>query len=79
MPLLVGIDVGTTGARAVVIGDDGEVRGAGSAEYPIRTPRPGWAEQDPEAWWNGVSISVRSALAEAGVRRSEIAAAGLSG
>ena len=79
MPLLVGIDVGTTGARAVVIGDDGEVRGAGSAEYPIRTPRPGWAEQDPEAWWNGVSISVRSALAEAGARRSEIAAAGLSG
>ncbi len=79
MPLLLGLDIGTTGAKALIIGDDGRVRGSGGAEYPFVVPRPGWAEQDPEAWWQGAGQSIREALHSADARPGEIAAAGLSG
>jgi len=48
---LIGLDVGTTGARAVAIDLLGNVLAAASDEYPLSTPRPGWTEQDPERWW----------------------------
>jgi xylulokinase len=48
---LIGLDVGTSGARAVAIDLKGNVIAAASAEYPLSTPRPGWTEQDPEHWW----------------------------
>jgi xylulokinase len=51
MTALVGLDVGTTGVKGVAIDDDGRVLATASAEYPLSTPRPGWAEQDPEDWW----------------------------
>jgi sugar (pentulose or hexulose) kinase len=51
------------------------VKGKGSErEYPLSMPRPGWAEQDPEDWWRALGVSVRKAVAEAGVRPTEIAA-----
>jgi xylulokinase len=49
---LIGLDVGTSGARAVAITLEGEVVAAASEEYPLSTPRPGWTEQDPERWWD---------------------------
>lgn len=48
---LIGLDVGTTGARAIAIDAGGSVLATAAAEYPLATPRPGWTEQDPEAWW----------------------------
>ena len=48
---LVGLDVGTTGVKGVAIDEDGHVLATASAEYPLSTPQPGWAEQDPEDWW----------------------------
>ena len=48
---LVGLDVGTTGVKAVAISPDGRMLASASAEYALSTPRPGWAEQDPEDWW----------------------------
>jgi xylulokinase len=49
--LLVGLDVGTTGARAIAVDPSGKMVAAESAGYPLATPRPGWTEQDPEDWW----------------------------
>jgi xylulokinase len=49
--VLVGLDVGTTGAKAVAISADGRVVASTSEEYALSTPQPGWAEQDPEDWW----------------------------
>jgi xylulokinase len=49
--VLVGLDVGTTGVKAVAISPDGRVLASTSEEYDLSTPRPGWAEQDPEDWW----------------------------
>jgi xylulokinase len=48
---LVGLDVGTTGVKAVAISPEGEVLATEEESYPLSTPRPGWAEQDPEDWW----------------------------
>jgi len=51
MTVLVGIDVGTTGVKAVAITEEGEVVGRAEKGYPLSTPQPGWSEQDPEDWW----------------------------
>jgi xylulokinase len=48
---LIGLDVGTTGVKAIAVSPDGEVLASAEREYPLCTPRPGWAEQDPEDWW----------------------------
>ncbi len=53
MSVLVGLDVGTSGARAVAVDESGDVVAEASAEYPLMSPRPGWTEQDPEDWWRG--------------------------
>jgi xylulokinase len=47
----VGLDVGTTGVKAVAIDDRGGVVARAEEGYPLSTPRPGWAEQEPEDWW----------------------------
>jgi xylulokinase len=49
--LLVGLDLGTTGARAIAVDLLGAMVASESAPYPLATPRPGWTEQDPEDWW----------------------------
>jgi xylulokinase len=48
---LIGLDVGTTGVKAIAISETGEVLARAEEEYPLSIPRPGWAEQDPEDWW----------------------------
>jgi xylulokinase len=48
---LVGLDVGTTGVKTVAISPEGEVLATDEESYPLSTPHPGWAEQDPELWW----------------------------
>jgi xylulokinase len=47
---IVGLDVGTTGAKAIAISREGEVLARAEEEYPLSIPEPGWAEQDPEDW-----------------------------
>jgi xylulokinase len=72
-PILVGLDVGTTGVKALAIATDGSVLARAERPYELSTPRPGWAEQDPEDWWK----ASEAALADLGV--GEIAGIGLSG
>jgi xylulokinase len=75
-----GIDVGTTGTRAVIVRPDGHVVGAATgAHKPMRMERPGWAEQDPEDWWQAAVSATTGALGAAGIKGSDIAAVGLSG
>ena len=69
---LVGLDVGTSGVKAVAVSESGEVLARSARGYPLSTPRPGWAEQDPEDWWT----AAQAALADLG---GEPAAIGLSG
>ena len=64
---LIGLDVGTTGVKAIAISPAGEVLARVEHEYPLSTPQPGWAEQDPEDWWQ----ASESALAELGWKEGD--------
>lgn len=61
---LLGLDIGTTGCKAIVFSEDGVPLGQASREYGILTPRPGWAEQDAEEVWRLAWESVREAVAQ---------------
>lgn len=76
---LLGIDVGTSGAKALLIDEAGEVKAAATTEYPLSTPRPLWSEQDPEDWWSGTVASIKGVLAQARVSADEIECVGLTG
>lgn len=62
---LLGIDLGTSSIKALLVEENGRIAGRGSAEYPIQTPQPGRAEQNPDEWWQACQAAVRQALAEA--------------
>ena len=78
-PFLIGLDLGTTGAKAGVIDRSGNVLGTGSSEYETHTPRPGWAEQDPEDWWEASAEAIRKAVRESGIDAASVSGIGLSG
>ena len=72
--VFLGIDVGTGGTRALVIDAAGRLVGSATAEHvPFASPRPGWAEQDPDDWWRATGEAVRGALARGRPRRRRIA------
>ena len=79
MSCLLGIDIGTTSTRALVISDEGVVLGSHAIEYPLSTPHPNWAEQDPEDWWRATAGAIPRAMSEAGVTGADIEGVGLSG
>ncbi len=54
MAKLLGLDIGTSGCKAIIIDETGRVLAQAHAEYPISVPQPGWSEQNPEDWWTGV-------------------------
>ena len=76
---LIGIDIGTTGCKSVVVDYEGNIAGSTFSGYPLVTPRPGWAEQDPAQWWIGVRLSLAELLKNSGITPHDIAAVGLSG
>lgn len=77
MQALLGIDIGTSGCKALLIGVGGAVIAADTASYPLSQPRPGWTEQDPELWVEGARKAVAGALAKAPAVK--ILCVGLSG
>jgi xylulokinase len=79
MSYLMGIDIGTTGAKALIIDEKGTVAASSNFEYPLQSPAPGWAEQDPAQWWEAVKSGIPAALTAAALRADQIAALGLSG
>ena len=74
---LLGVDVGTTGCKAVVVGADGAPLCAAYREYPLLTPRAGWAELDPDRVWEAVCAAVRQVTAAASEPPQALAVAGL--
>ncbi len=76
---LLGIDIGTSGTKALIADEDGKVLATATAEYPLLSPKPGWYEQHPADWWKGVQTAVKSAMKKAKLKPTEILAIGLSG
>jgi xylulokinase len=79
MAYLIGIDIGTSGTKTILIDETGEVLARALAEYPLYSPRPLWSEQDPEDWWQATCSTVRDVLRQAGIDPKEISGIGLSG
>ena len=79
MGYLLGIDIGTSGVRSLIVDEDGGIVGAATAEHPSYAPKPGWSEQDPEDWWRATVDSVKGALDDAGVSGKQVQGIGLSG
>ena len=51
MSYVLGIDLGTSGIKVVLVGQEGGIAATSSAAYPLLKPRPSWVEQNPEDWW----------------------------
>ena len=58
----IGIDLGTSAVKLLLMGEGGEILNIASREYPIQFPRPGWSQQDPEDWWNAVLEGIPALL-----------------
>src|SRR4028119_1436351 len=59
--MLLGIDLGTGSAKALLLAADGTAAGEASSSYPVHAPHPGWAESEPMDWWLAVAKSVSRA------------------
>ena len=79
MTCFLGIDVSTTGAKALIIDEQGCVAAEHFSAYPVSTPRPLWSEQDPVDWWSGTCACIRAALGKARLPAAAIGAVGLTG
>ena len=77
--LLMGLDISTTGAKALLIDENGEVHSSTTTPLSLSTPRPLWSEQNPSDWWSAMQKSIRKALSDATVPASAITAVGLTG
>jgi len=76
---LLGLDIGTTGVKGIVLDVDGHTVASASEEYPLSTPKPNWAEQNPEDWWQASVKVFRKLSSELGNSASSIRAVGFSG
>ncbi len=79
MDCILGIDLGTSGTKTVLFDTKGTALASHTVEYPLYQPKNGWAEQDPEDWWQAVKETVRAVLQTAGVKAESVRGVGLSG
>ncbi|MFA5064986.1 MAG: xylulokinase [Dehalococcoidia bacterium] len=82
MEYTLGIDLGTTGVRVLLISEIGDVVATGNGEYPLLMPEPYWTEQDSEQWWQATAAAIKACLEigkQAAGSRIKVAAIGLSG
>lgn len=73
----IGIDLGTSAVKLLLMDEQGRIAGSVSREYPIRFPEPGWSEQDPQDWWEETLLGLEQLLEP--VDASQVAAVGLGG
>lgn len=78
MKCFLGIDAGTSGIKAIVMNESGDICGNGYREYDVYSPRPGWFEQNPEKWWNACVDAIGEAVREYG-NGKDIVGIGFSG
>ncbi|HEY6052777.1 MAG TPA: FGGY-family carbohydrate kinase [Gaiellaceae bacterium] len=77
--LLLGVDIGTYSAKAVLATPEGEVLAEAEHEHGLDLPRPGWAEHDPETiWWGQFVRLTRALLADSGRPGADVGAVAVS-
>ena len=75
--VFLGLDIGTSSVKAILVAASGDVVAMARTSLLLSTPRPGWAEQDPEDWWTAALSSIRAVLRDR--RAGTVAAIGISG
>lgn len=75
----IGVDIGTSGTKSLLIDPDGNILAESSATYAVSMPKPLWTEQDPEDWWNATVKTIRAVVKQARVKPDSVKAIGLSG
>lgn len=79
MEYLIGVDIGTSTTKTIMIDANGGIISSASYKYPMYQPRNGWAEQDPEDWKKAVISTVREVVKKSGAAKEEVKGIGLSG
>ena len=79
MNYLLGIDLGTSSLKTIVLSRDGQILSADALDYQFDSPVQGYAEQDPQVWWHACVTTVINAVRKAGVSTADITAIGFSG
>ena len=77
MNMLLGIDLGTSSVKVIMLDEHGQILAENKADYRVLSPQAGWAESDPMQWWAAIVSAVRSAMEKA--PQAKISAIGLSG
>lgn len=79
MTCLLGIDIGTSSCKTALFDEKGHVLVQASSNYHVYYPHPGWAEQDPDEWWEAVCTAIRTVLDDSGTDPASIAGIGIDG
>ncbi len=79
MKFLLGLDVGTTSTRAILINENSKLAASSTSDYRLMTPKPGWAEQIPDDWWTASIKTIKDVIKKSNVSPKNIACVGLSG
>ena len=79
MTYFIGIDIGTSGTKSLLMDAAGKILAQATFSYPLLTPQPGWTEQNPEDWWHATVQGVRAILKKASVPARQVQGIGLSG
>ena len=77
--MFVGVDIGTTSVKSVLMGEDGAIHAASTFPVAVSRPRAGWSEQDPEHWWAAVCETLDALAAAEPRRMAAVTGLGLSG
>jgi len=80
--MFIGIDLGTSGVKAVLLDRNGQVRASASHSLSVSRPQPRWSEQAPQDWWQASTAALAELLAQAraaGIGAQQIEALGLTG
>lgn len=79
MAYYLGIDVGTSGTKTLLMNPAGAVLATATGEHTVQSPKPGWSEQDPTQWWAATVKATRAVIKKAKIDGKQIRAIGFSG
>ena len=77
--VLLGVDIGSSACKVAAFSIEGNVLAQANAEYPIYYPQPGWAEQNPDEWWQAVCKAAKEILQSGKIKAEEIKGIGIDG
>jgi xylulokinase len=75
----IGVDLGTSSVKIVVMNDDGQVTASLSKDYDVNYPKVGWAEQNPEDWWKATKEGIRDIIKDSFIDGKTVKGIGFSG